>query len=150
MSENGETMPEWGDKLRRVADAIDEKTVDGSDAYLLRRLATFLDGSHHVGELRFYFKQGGQHGGSMAVMRKLEMAKAIKAFRATNGAPLSKAFQDADLQAQFMVGEHTLRNAWKEMNRYFRMDKASRDLWLFFRKLEADQPKSDSIDRGGK
>ena len=150
MSENGEPMPEWGDKLRRVADAIDNKSANGSDAYLLRRLATILDGSHHVGELRFHFKQGRTHSGSAGVMRKLEMAKAIKAYRDANGPPLSKAFQDADLQGRFLVGEHTLRSAWKDMSRYFRIDERARDLWLYFRKIEADQPESGSGTRKGK
>jgi len=150
VSKNGELIPEWADKLRCVAAAIGDKTVDRADAYLLRQLATFLDGSHRAGELRFHSKKGRRHGGSLSVMRKLEMAKAIKAYRDTNGPPLDKAFQDANIQAQFLAGEDTLRSAWKEMSPYFRIDEGARDLWLHFRKLEADHPGSVSITRKGK
>lgn len=136
MSSRGEIVPELAKLLREIADRIDARTADPSDAGVLRRIAHHASGEDKRFKVKVHYGRGQAPWGAAGVDRRLAMAKAVKAYTDEHGGPKSAAYEA--LSGQFgNADKETIRKAWQEMAPILQMSEEHRSLTLGFKRLEA-------------
>ena len=135
MSSPGEIVPEFATLLVEIAQRIEEGKASEKDAWTLRRLASAAAGEDKRFAIKVHGKRGRQPLGPSGVDRRLEMARAVKAYKEEHNCTNEKAYEA--LNGVFNVGPEALKKAWQDMSSVLGMSEEGRDWLLYFRRLEA-------------
>ncbi|MGZ2412269.1 hypothetical protein ACUXST_001690 [Sphingomonas sp. F9_3S_D5_B_2] len=129
-------MPQLAEYLNGVADRIERREATRKDAEGLRRLAQQAAGKDAEWTIKVHGAHGRPRLGAHGVDQKVEMAKAIKAYKEKHGCTLAQAYEDLDGKLH-MAGRETLKKAWQRFGPLLDANQENFEFIVYMERLAA-------------